>query len=150
MPQASTKLEEISEDDVIQHYSRLKNLLKSAQGSNAERYFLDNSLLMIWRPLMHYAMVRRNCDVTSCMIDNVFSYAKIPKTAFRVEVSKLLHDITLDFSKKVIKYIDSGEFESEAERISTLGNTVMKGLKSHTEKGIVDLRPHHFLRRYGE
>jgi len=149
MPQASTKLEEVS-DEVIEHYSRLKNLLKSAQNSNAEKYFLDNSLLNIWRPLMHYAMVRRNCGVTSCMIDNVYSHASISKTAFRVEVSKLLHDITVDFSKKVIEYIDSGQYEVEAERISALGSLVKARLKSHTEKGIVDLKEHHFRRQYGQ
>ena len=138
----------VIEKDVIKEYVRLKNLIRSKQRAEAIRLFESRGMIKHWRELLHYAMTRRNCPVSSVMIDMVYKLGDMPKEVFRVEVSKLFHDVRYDFAQQVTKYLDSVKFDKEMAKFKKVGLTVDSRVRACTGDPLVDLKSKHFDNSY--
>ncbi len=138
------KAKRVVEDEIIDYYTRLRNLVKSNQNGNAEKFFDDNHLIKVWEPLLYYAMTRGNCQVSKVILKRVVSYRQFTLSELRVKTSLLLHDISYDFSNRVKSYITSGEFEAEFAKFTNVASTVHAQLRGRTGDGVVNLKMHHF------
>ena len=139
------KQETVLERETVKEYLALKNLLKSGQKENAIALITHRQLLDNWRQIMHYAMTRRNCAVTSLLIDQVYVNEVFrSEEIFRVEISKLLHGITVDFSKRVTQYLAAGKYHTEEPKYVEVLRTVESELLSRTGSGLVNLNDRHF------
>ncbi len=138
------KQQQEPDGEIADFYYRLRNLIKSGQKESAERFFDNNKLIGVWEPLLHFTMTRRNCEVTKAVLKRVISYCRFTLEEVRVKVSKLLQDITYEFSTRVIVYVNSNEFELEFNRLNKVAETVHSLLKNRTGKGVVNLKHEHF------
>jgi hypothetical protein len=135
-------------------YSCLRNLLLSEQYRKATERFLDMNMIDGWRDLLHHAMVQKNCKVTKFVIFLTSKHGNMHKEVLRVEVSKLLHGVTVDFANRLQKYMAEGKFdenwEDEDKSMCNLAEAVYRSVKHVTGKELVNLKSHHFDGSYAK
>ena len=120
MPQVRMKKD--NEEELVKHYVVLRNLELSGQHDSAIEYFQANQLINNWRSLLHYAGTDE--ELTT-------------------EISKTVHGIHLDFSKRIMVYLKSGKFDSKLEEYIKMNEGIAETMNS-IGHDFVNLKPHHF------
>ncbi len=143
MPQVRMKKD--NEEELVKHYVVLRNLELSGQHDSAIEYFQANQLINNWRSLLHYAGVKKNCPVCCLIIDQVYFHRAdiFTDEQFPTEISKAVHGIHLDFSKRIMVYLKSGKFDSKLEEYIKMNEGIAETMNS-IGHDFVNLKPHHF------
>lgn len=131
-----------SEAECVRPYVLLRNLLKSGQIIQAQRLFTDEDWSGMWQNLLHYAMLRRNCQVSVLIIKSAIRIERLTEYELVEIISKIDHDVSKDFAQRIRDSIQTGRFEEEFVKYSKVRTTVSKQVASRIGRGL--LNPNEF------
>lgn len=104
------------EEEIGNLYECLKELELIGDVKSAKQLLSENDFLRIWEQLLHHAMTRDNCPVTKRIIIYLISLEVLDKPEIQLRVSRIVHNVSLSFIKRVEKFLHSDEFDSEMEK----------------------------------
>lgn len=127
------------DDEIVRIYDGVKRLSGQINKTRVRDFVLENNFADKWKDLLHYAMVKKDCETTILVINLVVSLGVLKtRDDMVLEISEVAHGVTLAFTQKVDKYLKSDKFDQKWREHNKVLSVAKGRLKAHTGKQFLD------------